>query len=369
MFSSIQSKLKTTLHHKNFFKKYFFYVISFTFLFFLFFFSFLNMGYVLEPFKEYQYHLSGKSGSLDKLFIGLKADKVIRSRNFIWVLSLLIGYDRRAKAGFYTFNNRMSTWEILTTLVSGKEAYIVLTIREGYDIYDIALLMETKKVVTSNKEALDFFKSFWVRHEINQQLGILVNNSCEGFLYPDTYYLRKTDTITNFFILALDNFSNRIIDFSKSRNLSPGKIYQKIKIASLIEKETSLEREKPLVSSVLYNRLKLKEKLRYDPTIIYALKEKGLYEFNLKAGAINIKRKHYYLNSRYNTYYYKGLPIGPICSPSLGSFKGAISPAKTEYLFFVAKGDGSKSHFFSKTYSEHQKNIKLYLKELRKRKR
>ena len=368
MFFFIQSKLKTVLRHKKFFKGYFIYAISFMFLFIAFF-SFLNMSYVLDPFKEYQYHLSGKSGSLDKLFVGLKADKIIRSRNFIRVLSLLIGYDRRAKAGFYTFNNRMSTWEILTTLVSGKEAYTVLTIKEGADIYDISILMETKKVVTSRKEAVDFFKSFWVRHEINEKLRILVNNSCEGFLYPDTYYLRKTDTITNFFILALDNFSNQIIGFSKSKNLSPLKIYQKIKIASLIEKETSLQREKPLVSSVLYNRLKRKEKLRYDPTIIYALKEKGLYELNLKKGAINIKRRHYYLNSRYNTYYYKGLPIGPICSPSLDSFKGAINPAKTEYLFFVAKGDGSKSHFFSKTYKEHQKNIKLYLRELRKRKR
>ena len=143
--------------------------------------------------------------------------------------------------------------------------------------------------------------------------------------------------------------------------------YDFLKKASLVEKETSLEKEKPLVASVLENRLRRNQKLRYDPTIIYALKEKNLYFQNFKEGAINIRKEHFLLASSFNTYYRRGLPLTPICTPTRSSFQAALFPKKTRYLFFVAKGDESGGHYFSETYQQHKRYIQRSLQQKRKR--
>jgi UPF0755 protein len=123
-------------------------------------------------------------------------------------------------------------------------------------------------------------------------------------------------------------------------------------LASLIEKETGLAAERPLVSAVFHNRLRLGMKLDCDPTVIYALRLEDKYSGRLLTRDLEFP-------SPYNTYLHAGLPPGPICSPGRSSLEAALFPADEPYLYFVAKGDGS--HRFSRTFGEHQKAVQSYL--------
>ena len=358
---------------KNIFKKHFSKTIFVGFLgFFIFASAFYSLGggYVFRTYKEADYQIPiGMSSGVVRFFRQLEEDNMIRNKRFALFLCRFLGLDKKIKAGFYTINNRMGTWEVIVKIVSGKEASTQITVLEGTDIYDLSILLEGKKITTTATDALRFFKSEEAFETIANRFGVRPKHSVEGFLYPDTYHLRKSDEIDHFFLLMLDNFEKKIKPLVTKFGLTEERFYEKLIVASLIEKETSLLEEKPLVSSVLYNRLQINEKLRYDPTIIYALKERGDYFSSFKEGFVNIQKKHYLLPSLYNTYYVRGLPLGPICSPDISSFKAALLPATTDYLFFVAKGDGSKSHAFSKTYEEHKKNIAIYLKRLRLKKK
>jgi UPF0755 protein len=124
--------------------------------------------------------------------------------------------------------------------------------------------------------------------------------------------------------------------------------HQIVTLASIIEKETGIESERPLVSAVFHNRLKLKMPLQSDPTVIYGLK-------NFDG---NLTRKHVKEPSPYNTYVIAGLPPGPICNPGLSSIKAALAPADVPFLYFVSKNDGT--HLFSATLDEHARAVKMY---------
>jgi UPF0755 protein len=128
-------------------------------------------------------------------------------------------------------------------------------------------------------------------------------------------------------------------------------------LASLIEKETSVPEEKPLISAVFHNRLKKGMKLECDPTIIYALKKEGKYE-----NKIRTRDKKF--DSPYNTYVYYGLPPGPICNPGKESLKAALFPASVKYLYFVSKNDGT--HYFSLSLKEHNRAVRKYQKLTKK---
>jgi UPF0755 protein len=131
-------------------------------------------------------------------------------------------------------------------------------------------------------------------------------------------------------------------------------IRQVVTLASLIEKETAVAEEKKLVSAVFHNRLRIGMKLDCDPTIIYALKQKGLFNGNLT-------KKDMSLDSPYNTYRHPGLPPGPICNPGRAALEAALYPAEEAYLYFVSRNDGT--HHFSRTFAEHQNAVRLLQKK------
>ncbi|MEW5902005.1 MAG: endolytic transglycosylase MltG, partial [Acidobacteriota bacterium] len=130
-------------------------------------------------------------------------------------------------------------------------------------------------------------------------------------------------------------------------------VRQIVTLASLVEEETSIPEEKSLVSAVFHNRLRLGMKLDCDPTIIYALKERGEYEGRLR-------KKDLSFPSAYNTYLNRGLPPGPICNPGRQALEAALYPAAEGYLYFVSKNDGS--HHFSLTFGEHQAAVRRFQK-------
>ena len=167
----------------------------------------------------------------------------------------------------------------------------------------------------------------------------------EGFLFPNTYVVTRSTSARQIIDRMVDefrrNFTPELRDKAKALDLTPR---QAVTLASIVEKESALEQEGPLIASVYLNRLKRGMRLQADPTVIYALKRDGRW-----TGVLH--RSDYAYDSPYNSYLYGGLPPGPICSPGLKALRAALNPAKTDFLYFVA--DDSGGHTFSRTFEEH----------------
>ncbi|MFT7623108.1 MAG: UPF0755 protein [Myxococcota bacterium] len=183
----------------------------------------------------------------------------------------------------------------------------------------------------------------------------------EGYLYPDTYHLdRETPTAEAGIGMATRRF-RKVFDALKIKHArSYARLMAEyrftdhdfVTLASLIEKEVVVASEAPHVAGVFYNRLKRRQRLETDPTLVYA---PDTYD------AVPAPRHRKDRTNRYNTYAYAGLPPGPICNPASNALEAALAPEKTDHIYFVAMRDGSGRHIFSKTHDEHRKNIEKYL--------
>ena len=176
----------------------------------------------------------------------------------------------------------------------------------------------------------------------------------EGYLFPDTYLVRKDITAREMAALMVEPLPRRIsatpsIWRARDIGFTPR---QAVIMASLIEKETANRDERFLVSSVFHNRLRQNMLLDCDSTIIYALKKAGVYDGDLRWADLKS-------DSPYNTRRHRGLPPGPIASPGYASLEAALYPENTEYLFFVAKDGGS--HYFSKSLAEHNRAVRKFI--------
>ena len=171
----------------------------------------------------------------------------------------------------------------------------------------------------------------------------------EGFLFPDTYEVTRSTSARQTVETMLANFRRHFTpelrDRARERGLT---VRDTVTLASIVQKETSLAREASIIAGVYWNRLRRNMRLQADPTVAYALKLDGQW-----SGVLY--RSDYGFESPYNTYLHEGLPPGPICNPGLAALKAAASPAKTEFLYFVA--DGSGGHMFSRTFEEHRNAI------------
>ncbi len=320
-----------------------------------------NYPYPEDPYRIHNYPLNNVKKTLKQLEI----DRIIFSAQITsWIL-VLTGLDTQLKKGIYEIDNRMGFYRITKMWLSGEQKVIEITIKEGDDLFDIGKTLFRVGILTNEMYWIELARSKKILDLVKQTLGFSSETklyTLEGFLYPDTYYFFADNSPEEFIALALGEFLSRFQSILSS-NLSDEYKLAVFKMASLVEKETSVPEEKPLIASVIYNRLKRKMKLRFDPTIIYTLKVTGDYYNNLKDGNINIKRKHYSIVSPYNTYYVKGLPITPISSFSLDSLEAVVNPSQTEYLFFVAKKKGKpqKGHYFSVNYEDHLRYINIML--------
>ncbi|NPA42074.1 MAG: endolytic transglycosylase MltG [Aquificae bacterium] len=276
-----------------------------------------------------------------KVIETLHKEGIIRSK-----LSLIIIHALRKdklEAGEYEFSGHVSPFDVYRKLSRGIHKLHRVVITEGSDIYDIADILEKKGVC--KKE--DFLK-FATSEQVPRGYG-LSTPTMEGFLFPDTYLFSKNTHPLKVIDTMYRNFLKKTVDLRPQVAKKGLSIEEWVTIASMIEKETAWEDEKPLVSAVIYNRLKRKMKLQIDPTVIYALKRKGMWEGKLT-------REHLKIDDPYNTYLYFGLPPTPICNPGLSSLKAALQPADVSYLYFVADPK-TRRHIFSSTYSQHRQNI------------
>lgn len=273
----------------------------------------------------------------------LKSGGVIRSSWHFVLLTRLRGQAHRLKAGEYRFNDGMTPVRILDKLASGDVDYRKFSLPEGYSIYQAAELLEQKGYFRR-----DEFLAECRNTALLARLGV-EQRSVEGYLYPATYNLSRSGSAAELISRMVEQFEKKYAALSADGVNSGLSRNQVVTLASMIEKEAVSEEEKPLISSVFHNRLRIGMPLQSDPTAVY-----GVRAFQGKVTKADIQRP-----SPYNTYLNRGLPPGPIGNPGSGAILAALNPARSDYLYFVARRDGT--HQFSRTLEEHNRAVDRYL--------
>ncbi|AAC06941.1 endolytic transglycosylase MltG [Aquifex aeolicus] len=272
----------------------------------------------------------------------LEENKVIKNKYYFLILHAF----KRGKleAGEYEFEGWLSTYDVYKILEEGKAKLYKVTVKEGYDVFDIAKVLEENGICKEE----DFLK-YALSEEVARKYNLSVP-SMEGFLFPDTYYLSRNMHPLKVIDIMYKNFLEKTEEMRMELRKKHISLETWVTVASMVEKETHLDEEKPLIAAVIYNRLKKGMKLQIDPTVIYVAKRRGIWKGELY-------KSLYKIDDPYNTYMYYGLPPGPISNPGLSSLRAALYPAKVNYLYFVAK-PGYKGHLFAETYLEHLRNMR-----------
>ena len=277
----------------------------------------------------------------------LEEKKLIRSALDLKLLVLITGRPY-LKKGEYELSPSMNLWTMFQILKQGKEREFKVSFPEGFNHYEMAELLRSH-----NYKESDLFQSLvWDKNFIKSLLK-KEQESLEGYLFPDSYQIKKYLPAHTLIKSMVENFNLTYKQIPKKDLNFPLNQHEVVTLASLIEKETGLASERPLIASVFFNRLNKNQKLQTDPTILYSLYlVKG---FDIKK---NIRKKDILFNSPYNTYVVKGLPPAPIANPGRKSLKAVFHPDSSQFFYFVSRNDGS--HHFSKTYEEHKKAVYKY---------
>lgn len=270
---------------------------------------------------------------------------VIRHALLLRILAKWHDQEQRIQAGQYSFSVPATPQQILERLVRGDVDRVSLTIPEGFTLRQIAHRIEEAGYGSAQR-------ILQLAQDNNFVAGLAVEaETLEGYLFPETYRFVPGTTETALLTMMVDQFRSRLTpdlrDAARQRGLT---VHQHVTLASLIEKETGLVSEMPLVSSVFHNRLAINMRLQTDPTVVY-----GLEDFT---GTIT--RRHLSTPTPYNTYIIYGLPPGPIASPGLAALTAAVYPAESDFYYFVSRGDGS--HHFSRNLREHNNAVQRYLR-------
>ncbi len=264
---------------------------------------------------------------------------------FGWQLALarLANPHAPLQAGEYRFAEPASPIDIFHRLARGDVYYRQLTIPEGSNVFDIAALVDRLGVVSSSR-----FLAAAENPALIRDLDPTAR-SLEGYLFPSTYRIGRHATGRELCRMMTTQFRREWRALAPPRGAD---LHDVVTLASLVEKETANPEERPVVASVFRNRLEKGMLLDCDPTTIYAALLEDRYR-----GVIH--RSDLASHNAYNTYTHAGLPPGPIANPGLDSLKAALDPAKTNYLYFVAKPDGG-GHRFSRTIEEHNRRVREY---------
>jgi len=272
--------------------------------------------------------------------------------------------DGRLKAGVYMISTKRSPRDVAILLSRGPQtAYMVLTIKEGFNIWQVAHAMEEAGIATAD-EVLVLLKD----GDFARRTGVPVGPDAartlsllEGFVFPETYFVAPGQKLESI-IERMVRQCRKEIEKAKRSNLVRYSImkeqmglndYELVTLASIVERETALPHEKKLVASVFLNRLRRQMPLQSDPTLTYSEEKQGG-----RPTAADRKDE----TNPYSTYANKGLPPGPICNPGRESLAAVAAPARTDFLYFVSRNDGTGGHHFSVDYDEHRRAVKKFLK-------
>lgn len=279
-----------------------------------------------------------KGASLNMVAAKLEEAQVIDKAWLFKIMARVNGLDKHLKAGEYQFEPGVSLKQAMDKISKGEVFLRKITIPEGLTSGQIMYLIATYP-------------------GLEGEIDIDVK---EGELLPETYSFELSASRNSIILQAKAAMQKTLEEVWAARddNLPIKNISDLLTMASIIEKETGIADERPLVASVFLNRLRKGMRLQTDPTVIYAITE-GETSFGR-----SLKKKDLKIDSPYNTYLNYGLPPGPICNPGREAIMAAAHPAESDYLYFVADGKGG--HRFAKSLSEHNRNVKTWVRSIRK---
>jgi len=262
----------------------------------------------------------------------LKENNLILDPVGFEVIIRLRKMSKKLKSGEYHLNNVKSIFDIISALEHGvPRKEIRVTIPEGFTVYDIAKRLKERGVISDEKQFIKKAQPF------------------EGYLFPDTYFFYKGESIDKIIETMKNRFyqvlPRNYAEMVKSKGLT---LKEAVILASIVEKEAKFDKDRPLVASVFLNRLKMGMPLQSDATVNYALHKHKMW----------LSQSDLDIDSPYNTYKHIGLPPGPICNPGLKSLLAVANAPKTDYYYFLTKPDGEA--VFEKTLEEHNKDIRKY---------
>ena len=279
----------------------------------------------------------------------LESNGVIKNANMFKLYSRLNGFDNTYVAGAYTLSPSMTTEDICKIISSGETTSLKFTVPEGYTIYDIADAMSDYSQLDGDNFLRLVKEGDYSEYEFLKG-AVSGEHRLEGYLFPDTYLLSPGGNEEDLIKSMLDRFQVEYDAIKSDVEKKKMSLNQILTVASIIEKETMHLEDKPLVSSVIYNRLDIGMKLQMDTTIIYAMRE----------NKVDLTYDDMEYDSPYNTYIVDGLPIGPICCPGRDSIDAAINPAKTDYFYFVLTDQGDGTIAYSHSHEEFLKDKEAY---------
>ena len=283
----------------------------------------------------------------------LKSSGLIRSEQ-AFILWHYLHRGRSLKAGEYRFDKSRNMIDVHNRLARGDVYFRTVVVPEGFTMFDIARAIETAGL----GPAEDFLKV--AQSDTALIADFAPNAPClEGYLFPDTYQFSRMMTMDEMAAAMVKQFrqvANQIGLIQAQESTPSEELHRTVTMASIIEKETAVAEERPLVASVYYNRLEKRIALDADPSIIYAELLAGAY-----TGALHHDDMRF--NSPYNTYTHTGLPPGPIANPGKSALEAAMHPAQSDYYYFVA--DAAGHHRFARTMEEHDRNVASYRRAIR----
>lgn len=273
----------------------------------------------------------------------LRDNDVIRNR-LAFTLFADWHFRKRLQAGEYLFDRPLNSREVFWKISHGQIFVHTVTVPEGWTMFDVAAEFE-RQGICSREDFLAAARDTSLVWDLAPQA-----KSVEGFLFPSTYEFTRHTSCEQAVKRMVENFRGVWESLVPADAPPPGGLNpaQVVTLASLVERETPMPAERPIVAGVFYNRLRLDHPLQCDPTVQYAM---ALAGHPIK----DVHPKDLRIDSPYNTYEHRGLPPGPIANPGEASLRAALSPAVTDYLYFVANNEGG--HFFSRTLAEHNRNV------------
>jgi UPF0755 protein len=278
----------------------------------------------------------------------LEAAGIVRSR---YAFDLLRWWKRGTlRAGEYRFDHPVTVGEVYARIARGDVFTRTVAIPEGASIFEIAARLEQAGIGTKQ----DFLEAAGKQKALVADLDPGAK-SLEGYLFPDTYHFARKATPAQICAAMVRRF--RAVAGQMGLK---GNVHRLVTMASLIERETAVDAERPLVASVFANRLEKKMPLMTDPSVIYGLELEGRWRGAIYASDLK-------LDTPYNTYLHAGLPPGPVANPGAHSLRAAMAPAQTNYLYFVAAGANPQGHsVFAATLEEHNHNVAGYRHAVKK---
>ncbi len=283
----------------------------------------------------------------------LEDQGIIESSKHFEMLVGITGVQNSLEAGDYEFDRGIPVLEVVNRIAQGRTASRQVVIPEGLRAEEIGDILERAGVVSK-----DAFLAALVKSQYSQPfLAGVSSDSLDGFLFPAVYEFKRDTTPHEVVDTLLLGFQTNVADQIQLEG-QPYTLDEVVALAAIVEREASVVAEHPIIASVFENRLRQGIALQADPTVQYALAEDPANVAQYGYWKAELTLDDLQFDSLYNTYVYAGLTPGPIANPGLDTIQSVIRPAQTQFLYFVAKGDGT--HAFAETLDEHLANIARY---------